>query len=148
MTYLEPPHVPWVSCCFQAVLIALEEEFEEESGKIKNHVTRVGHSTRCCHSLVLNGCDVIRTMVEMDLTGVYHETNEPITSNKQNLQKNYKTTGKGTEIHRGESDHNSSDLHQLSLCKILIFSFISPSHSRSLFVHLERFFPQNNMGGP
>lgn len=25
--YLEPSHVPWVSCCFQTILIALQEKF-------------------------------------------------------------------------------------------------------------------------
>ena len=25
--YLKPSHVPWVSCCFQTILIALEEKF-------------------------------------------------------------------------------------------------------------------------
>ena len=37
VSYLEPPHVSWVSCIFQTVLIALEEELEEESAdKNKN----------------------------------------------------------------------------------------------------------------
>ncbi len=31
VSYLEPPHVSWVPCIFQTVLIALEEELEEES---------------------------------------------------------------------------------------------------------------------
>lgn len=25
--YLEPPHISWVSCCFQTILIALEKKF-------------------------------------------------------------------------------------------------------------------------
>lgn len=29
--YLEPPHVSWVSCIFQTVLVALEEKLQKES---------------------------------------------------------------------------------------------------------------------
>lgn len=37
--YLKPSHVPRVSCCFQTILIALEEKFEKESAERKQRVT-------------------------------------------------------------------------------------------------------------
>jgi len=33
--YLEPPHVSWVSCILQTVLVALEEKLEEKSDETK-----------------------------------------------------------------------------------------------------------------
>ncbi len=36
MVYLKAPHVPWVSCILQAVLIAFQEKLEKKSAKKKN----------------------------------------------------------------------------------------------------------------
>jgi len=33
MFYLKSSHIPWISCVFQTILIALEKEFQKESAK-------------------------------------------------------------------------------------------------------------------
>lgn len=42
--YLESPHVPWVSCCLQTILVAFQEKLQEEPAEV-NIRTRVCRTT-------------------------------------------------------------------------------------------------------
>lgn len=52
-SYLKSPHIPWVSCCLQTILVAFQEKLQEEPAKVNKGTHVCTSATKKSHERIV-----------------------------------------------------------------------------------------------